>query len=311
MKFLSIAAAAATGLMLFASCSSDEIVEQIASNGEGNVSFTIQLPAEAATRAFGDGLKATTLTFAVYETGVSSPIKPIIVSEDEYTFTNLKTTVNFRLAAGKTYDIVFWADAPVEAPNVNPYSFDPNTQCITVDYNGVTTNAENRDAFFASVKGLTVRGAVNETVQLYRPFAQVNLGTNDLNESAVADAYPDLRSSLETTAYKTLNLLTGAVSNPTAVTYMLESAPQGEEFPVAGYTYLSMDYLLVEKEQALIDCKFQFYNALNPVYTLNVTGVPVQRNYKTNIYGSVLSSNATFVIEIVPPFLKPDKDKEL
>lgn len=307
MKSFFFMAAAATGLMLLSSCSSDEVIEQVTNENDGNVSFTLQLPAEVGTRVFGDGFKATTLSFAVYETGVT-PIKPIIVSEDEYTFTDLKTTVNFRLAAGKTYDIVFWADAPVQAPNVNPYKFDPNTQTITINYDGVTTNAEDRDAFFASVRGLNVMGAVNENVRLYRPFAQINLGTNDLAESAVKDAYPNLRSSMVTTGYKTLNLLTGAVSDPTAVTYMLEAAPAGETFPVAGYDYLSMDYLLVESSKAMVDCRFQFYNSTSPVYTLDVSNVPVQRNYRTNIFGSLLSSEATFTIEIVPPFLEPSND---
>lgn len=307
MKSFFIMSALAAGAMLLSSCSSEEAIEQVANQGDGNVAFTLELPADVNTRVFGDGFKATTLTFAVYESGVA-PIKPIIVSEDEYFFTNLKTTVNFRLAAGKTYDIVFWADAPVQAPNVNPYTFDPATQTISVNYEGVVTNAEDRDAFFAAVKGLKVTGTVNENVRLYRPFAQINLGTNDLAESAVADAYPNLRSAMTTTGYKTLNLLTGAVSDPVAVNYMLDSAPANETFPVAGYDYLSMDYLLVESAKAMIDCRFLFNNGTEQIYTLNVTNVPVQRNYRTNIFGSLLSSEATFTIEIVPPFLEPSND---
>lgn len=311
MKLISYLASSLAGILLFSSCSSDELVDHIVSSGDGNVSFSLQLPAELTTRAFGDGFKATTLTFAVYETGVT-PVRPIIVSQDEYTFTDLHTTINFRLANGKTYDIVFWADAPVEAPVMNPYTFDPDKQTISVNYSGVTTNAENRDAFFAAVRGLKVTGPVNETVKLYRPFAQINLGTTDLDESAVKNAYPNLRSSLETTAYQTLNLLTGEVSDPTGVVYALAAAPTGEVFPKGSeYDYLSMNYLLVESNQSIVDCKYTFYNALDPVYSLTVANVPVQRNYRTNIFGALLTSEADFTIEIVPPFLKPDKDIEV
>lgn len=311
MKFFSYLASAAAGLLLMTSCSSDEIIEQIAPEQDGNVSFTVQLPVDL-TRTFGDGLKATTLSFAVYETGVT-PIKPIIVSEDEYTFTNLQTTVNFRLANGKTYDIIFWADAPVTAPAVNPYTFNPNDQTITVNYNGVTTNAENRDAFFTAVKGLKITGPVNQTITLYRPFAQVNLGTDDLGESSIKDAYPDLKTDLRTTAYTTLNLLSGEVTNPTQITYALESiAPAGEVFPKGSqYTYLSMNYLLVDTNKEVVDCTFDFFNSNNQIYTLTVNNVPVQRNYRTNIYGSLLTSNANFIIEIEPTFNEPGYDQPI
>lgn len=311
MKLLSYLTSAVTGMLLFSSCSSDEFIEQITSSDEGNVSFSLQLPADLSTRAFGDGYKATTLTFAVYESGVN-PVKPIIVSQDEYVFTDLHTTVNFRLANGKTYDIIFWADAPVEAPAVNPYTFDPEKQTISVNYSGVATNAEDRDAFFAAVRGLKVTGPVNETVTLYRPFAQINLGTTDLDESTVKEAYPNLRSSLETTAYQTLHLLTGAVSEPVGVVYNLASAPDDEVFPKGvEYDYLSMNYLLVDAAKAIVDCKYTFYNAMDPVYTLTVSNVPVQRNYRTNIFGALLTSDAEFSIEIVPPFLKPDNDVDV
>ena len=99
-------------------------------------------------------------------------------------------------------------------------------------------------------------GAINETVRLYRPFAQINLGTNDLQTPAVAPLKPNLKTSLATKAYSTLNLLTGAVTDETNVTYGFNNPPAGETFPVAGYEYLSMDYLLEPADKTLVDCTF-------------------------------------------------------
>ena len=77
MKQFKFMAMTAAGLLLVSSCSSDEMVDP---KGDGNVTFTLEVPARLATRAFGDGQKALNLTYAVYESGSQTPV---IVSQNE------------------------------------------------------------------------------------------------------------------------------------------------------------------------------------------------------------------------------------
>ena len=71
------------------------------------------------------------------------------------------------------------------------------------------------------------------------------------------------------------------------------------EFPVAGgYKYLSMDYLLVGADKATVDVAFNYGGPQSRTFT----NVPVQRNYRTNIYGSLLTNTTDFNVVIEPAF---------
>ena len=296
------------------SCSSE--IDEPGMSGDGNVHFTVKLPAQMRTRAISDGTTASTLTYAVYDKATG---ELVTLSEDEVNFdaTTLTATVDLRLVNGKTYDLVFWADAPGN----NFYTFDSTTKSVTIDYTGVTNSDESRDAFFAS-RSFSVNGPVNETVELYRPFAQVNLGTDDMNTDAVKSAYKNgLGVSLTTTAYSELNLMSGEASGETSVTFAVAPSSQtsSEAFPynpdassANPYTWISMDYILVNEEKSVIDTEFTFYDgAIANPQTLPVSNVPVQRNYRTNIYGSLLTSPANLQIVISPAFEEPDYNMEV
>ena len=290
----------AASAMLFTACS-DEATS--ASNGkESIVSFTTELPENINTRAFADGLTATKLSYAVYEKDSQTPL---VVSKKQVTFdSNRKATVNLRLANGKSYDILFWADAPT-----SPYTFDENAQTITVDYNA-TANDETRDAFFWAEKDLAVNGAVAKDILLYRPFAQVNVGAQDY-DAATTVAFKTVKSEFKVnTVYTTLNLHSGEVSNETAATFALSNIPAGTEtFPVVltpAAKYLAMNYLLMAKDKELVDVTFTAQAEDGAEITRNFNNIPVQRNYRTNIYGNILTETADFNIQIVPEFNNPD-----
>lgn len=298
----------AAATMLFAtSCQNDEL-DAVQSGKESVVSFTLEQPGIATRAEYSDGTKATTLTYAVYETGVT-PIKPIIVSKDEVSFSGKTATVNLRLVTGKTYDILFWADSYTEETNA-PYIFNENTQEITVTYTGITSQDENRDAFFAAKQSLKVDGAINETIALYRPFAQLNIATTDHTEEAVTDFGPSQTKVEVSNVYNTLNLLTGiATGEVKNLEYGFAAIPEGETFPVEGVTaqYLSMNYLLVQDEKELVTIDFTVANASGTELPVkNYVDVPVQRNYRTNIYGKLLTDPTDFNITINPDYETPD-----
>ena len=291
-------ASIALGALALASCSNEEFDVKPA-GAEGNVTFTASLPATVASRAYSDGQTATNLQYAVYAQGTQTPL-----ITGTATFENLKATVSTTLATGKTYDILFWAQA-ADAP----YTFDNTTRKVTVNYEGITANNESLDAFFWAEKDLTVTGPVNKTITLSRPFAQVNVGTNDF-ELAQQAGLDVKQSSLTFSAYvaNTLDLYSGNVTGDAEVTFGLANIPAGETFPVDGYKYLAMAYVLVPADKQTLDVTLATDGTPNtPVFA----SVPVQRNYRTNIYGALLTDPAVFNVEINPDYIKPDLDNEI
>jgi hypothetical protein len=65
-----------------------------------------------------------------------------------------------------------------------------------------------------------------------------------------------------------------------------------------------MNYLLVAADKATVDIEFSYNNGGN--YVFDYTFVPVQRNYRTNIYGSILTSDVEVKVVIEPAFNDPD-----
>lgn len=305
-KFLISAMALATFGMAFTSCSSDE--PMCGGDGSGKITFTAQLPAELGSRAFSDGTSAKSLSYYVYKHGE----KEALITGT--TPINLTTSVSLDLVNGETYDVVFLAQSS-DAPE-GLYSYAPDTQNFTVNYTKAAQNNDNCDAFYA-VKKVTVAGGTTEPVDLYRPFAQVNFGTNDATKPAVTAAYGEDLSGLTTTlSYKAtmpnvLNLVSGELSGFATVSFDAAEVPSQAAFPAGnnpmnGYRYLSMNYVLAPAGQNTVtDLTMQVMKGEQVMNTLNVPNVPMRANYQTNIYGSLLTSTTDFTVTIQPAFLTP------
>ena len=299
---------AVAGLMATTACSRDEM-ESAGMNGDGVVTFSARLPEQLQTRSMGDGQTARKLTYAVYAAGEQTPL---LTSESEgapaVEFTDLKAQLTLRLTTGKSYDVLFWADAYGQKDESNPYKVDYQAQTVTVDYAAAESNDESRDAFFGSVTGMKVTGAMSQDVTLVRPFAQVNVGTDDLEE-AVAGGLQSaaLATSMSATNMPTtLNLLNGTTTGSTSVDFASHAVPT-ESLVVSGrtYTYLAMNYLLMGADKTTTNIAFAFTDGAT-TGNLTFSNVPVQRNYRTNIIGSVLTGDVDFDIDIDPGFGEPD-----
>ena len=296
-KFFSMMAM--TAMLLGTSCSNDELSEP--TNGQPmTANFSVQLPtgisarkvANGAKKAFADGKTATKLKYMVFDKD-GNLIEGLGGEKD----INLTANVQMQLTTGKEYKIVFWA------ANANaPYTLDDNG-VVTVDYTNIKANDESLDAFYRCYD-YKAGAEVENPIKLYRPFAQLNVGTND-TEAAAKTGFNKAAAQTEVKVSgiaNQLNLLTGAVSGDAEVTYKLNAIPEGETFPKAGYDYLSMDYLLVGKEaKSNVDVNWQITDGAN---TINRTfaNVPVQGNYRTNIYGALLTSTTDFNVQIEPAF---------
>ena len=283
---------AAMATVLFASCQK-EVLAPVA-NEAATVSFSVNTP-EIATRAYSDGTTATVLQYAVYD--ADGEYLPALTTTDATI--NGSTTVKLQLTTGNTYSVIFWAAAAKDAP----YTVNFANKTMTVDYDGALSNDETRDAFYA-YKTFTVTGAQTETIELRRPFAQLNIGTADYAASTSAGYTPTQSAVTVKNIYNTLNLATGDVDNATEVTFASADIKKDETFPVTGHEYLAMNYLLVAKDKEVVDVEFTYTDGTN-AKTRTVGSVPVQRNYRTNIYGKLLTSEVDINVEIVPEYEEP------
>lgn len=295
LSTFTIAAAA----LLVTSCN-DEMDNGLKTGDDGTVTFTAQLPSEMGTRAFADGLTAKHLQYAVYEAGQSTPLKVFgdettVVGEAE--MNNLKQTVSLKLTTGKTYDVIFWA---ADNSAKKPYTFDPLTQTVKIKYTNVYSNNDICDAFFKK-ETITVSGNQNVDVKLTRPFAQVNIGTDDFDAATIAGLNLT-QTQVKATAGDILNLATGKMEGTEATrTFKMKAIPTADDgaFPVAGYKYLLMAYIPISDTKETVDMTFG-YNGKSTFRSF--TNVPLQRNYRTNIYGSLLTNSVDFNVVIEPAF---------
>lgn len=296
-KFFSMFAVAA--MLLTTSCSNDETNELI--SGEPvTTSFKVQLPNSIGTRpnkgakkAFADGMTATVLKYMVFDEN-NNRVTTIPTGEKTI---NLSTDVQLSLITGKKYKIVFWA-----ANAAAPYTID-ETGKVKVNYKGMKTNDESLDAFCRCYE-FTAGAEVENPVKLYRPFAQLNVGTKDMDKAVKAGFNKaDAKTKVVVSGIaSTLNLLTSEVGDAVDVTCDLNAIPTGETFPKEGYEYLSMDYLLVGKEtKTVVDVNWQITDGATTV-DRTFTNVPLQGNYRTNIYGNLLTSTTDMNVEIDPAF---------
>lgn len=263
------------------------------------ITFNVGTP-EIATRAYSDGSTATVLQYAVYN--AAGEILPSLTVNDGTI--NGKTTVQLQLTTGNKYSVIFWAAAPGA-----PYTVDFADKTMTVDYSKAVCNDENRDAFYAYHE-FTVTGAQTEPVELRRPFAQLNIGTADYEDSKKAGYVPTHSSVKVSNVYTVLDLKGGIASKPTDVDLEVEfksaEIKRDEAFPVAGNEYLAMNYFLVKTEKEVVDIEFTYGTSKDdPNAKMRKVGsVPVQRNYRTNIYGKLLTSEVDVNVEIKPVYNK-------
>ena len=306
---------AMTAGLFIASCSSDEL-EKIGPGNEAQVTFALNVENGVQTKAISDGSGADKLVYAVFdESGNALPVFGANQTQKvETNLTDLKTghKVTINLAKGQTYQVAFWAqDADCQAYNTN------DLKNVTVNYAQANNNDETRDAFFKTVE-VTVSGDQTMDVVLKRPFAQLNVGVTKADwDAAVASGLTITQSyvTLEKVANQ-INLLDGTVSGEVNLTYDFAQIPQ-EDLTVknaAGkdvtYKYLSMSYLLPSEkttgaEKTTLDkIKFIFKDDANNqvVFDKGLTNVPVQRNWRTNILGQILTGTIDFTITLDPAY---------
>lgn len=343
MKRLTFLATALASLFLAASCQQDNL-EPVAQDTA--VKFQVEVPGGMNTKAIADASEINVVHYEIYK------VEHADTDNADYTYStgealakghvevsNKTADVTFDLLVDQKYVAIFWAQQTDDAATgANAYYVIDDLREISLkDAAKATGNAESRAAFFRTYM-FSTETVQDHKVTLYRPFAQLNLGTTqeslepeqtgeetDGGYSIVLDKSQVLVTGLAT-KFNTLagieNLTVennddvhcgeAVLGSTTSYAFDFESADvpsknsENEFLQVTDkngvttdYKYVAMNYFFATNNVTVE------YNIVTDKGTVNntVTNVPVGENFRTNIIGNLLTSKTDFEIVIDERFV--------
>ena len=287
--FIQFAATALMAMTLLA-CGKEDI--KLPEVGE-SVTFTVQT--DCVTKALGDndgaGANVNRCKVAVYmlTSDSSAPYKiydkPVVNKHN-----NLSYSFTVNLLVQQTYHIVVWVDKE------GLYVVNDELTSVTRNSGDVTCNSDAYDAFYASVPFVHGTDMVTAIVAK-RPFAQLNLITQDLDPAA-----QPTEITLTYASPQSFNPLTATVGTEmTSVTYKADrpyySSTEGTEHTLA----MNYVFAAAETQTILPTVKLTALKGSTTVET-QIANVPVQQNYRTNITGKLLTTSGTTSVNLTSTF---------
>lgn len=323
-KFLAITAAASA--LLLSACQRNELGGGSLSGEEVTVGISAMMPLDGGAVVKsdaepGDASEINRCIMQVYladdtdlsnATKVGEP-KTVEVTDRKASFGSLQ------LVAGHTYRLVLWADCATKTSGTdgatasfsdlyyNTGNYPEVSFKESVEYAG---NDDSRDAFFASYE-LKVDGPSNRTVELHRPFGQLNIITSDYSvvETSFLALVPEMVSLTFSKVPQGINLLTGTLTETfikplTGVS--VDVAAVTEPAAASGSKQLSFDYIFAPEGEEYsipeITMSFDDADGKEVASDYKFVNLPVQRNYRTNVTGALLTDRTGIDIEVVPNF---------
>lgn len=307
--------AAALVLLLSTACQREELANGILPGEEVNVTISAVMPSGGpevkSAEDPGDGSAINRCVLGVYLVNGSTQelygdVMYEAVSGGTATFEDVA------LLTGYDYKLVFWADNVAETlalstDNHYTVSFAATAPQVSYNTGTYTSSDDTRDAFFGVFDLEGFSGTVEDSYTLTRPFGQLNIFTTDyagiqsetLKPAKVQITFPPIPTGM--------NLLTGATTS-TEVTGTVSSIPTLITSPVvSGAQQLSFDYIFAPADQQLMlqNIEMAFYDASGSplsIESYTFPELPVQRNYRTNVSGALLTDRAGLSIEVKPDF---------
>ena len=258
-----------------------------------SVTFTVQT--DCGTKALGDhdgtGANVNRCKVAVYMlTSDSSTPYKIYDKPEVNKHNNLSYSFTVNLLVQQTYQIVVWVD------KAGLYVVNDELTSVARTPGDETCNSDAYDAFYASVP--FVHGTDTETeIVAKRPFAQLNLITQDLDPAA-----QPTEISLTYASPQSFNPLTATVGTEmTSVTYKANNPYYS---PTKGTEHtLAMNYVFAaaDTQTILPTVKLTALKGSTTVET-QIANVPVQQNYRTNITGNLLTTSGSTSVNLTSTF---------
>ena len=312
---------ALVGMIMTTACS-NENNEPVIATDEANVTFSVNLN-DIDSRVISDGTTVDQLIFAVFD---SEGNEITSKRQNNVPVSNCHATVTTRLQLGRGFTFVFWAQK-----SGNTFYNTTNLKDIVVSYAG-EANDENRDAFTATYSIAKVTEDFTQDVTLRRPFAQLDyVCTVEEWEKLKNATYELLGSNLivESGAFTHYNAITGEASQPTTAPIefaLSEDYLHTQYFDFLGFVtskanntyqdlftstdgdmfWLSMNYILANPEVTNLGkttMNIYGYKGYDPSpMPIECNEIPIQRNHRTVVTVSDLTTQATLYININPAF---------
>lgn len=301
---------AAFGALLLAGCTKEQTVAP-AEQETVAVSFTAALFNGATTKASfdndGAGIYADQCKLQIWWGDKLFLEKTVTVSELKAEFKDII------LVKDQTYDFLFWAD---NAAGAYYTTTDLHNVSLAGTYVGCS---DKRDAFSAALTGKKPGDVLSQTVNLYRPFAQLNVITTDIpalraqmaDDELFAASVPE-KVSLKVTVPTAFNVKTGEASTPKELTYTAPVYTNPYKTAEDDKNTLSMDYFLAPASEGnVVEVKFSAKNETSGLADIDYTfsNIPLRRNWRTNVSGALITVVGDVNVEIKPDWSEPDYDK--
>ena len=312
MKNLLYCAAALVVAFFAASCQQ----ESLETVGNGAVTFTVSAPGGMDTKAIADGMNVNEVHYAVYKTNdneeysVAKGTNPL--AQGVVPMKDKEATVSLELLQDQYYTIIFWA----QVKDAGHYKVG-DLRSIEAVKNPTASNDESRAAFYA-VYEFNTKTVQNYEVTLYRPFAQLNLGTSvaSLTPTLEGQNTQNTQYSIDvqksavivknvSNVFSTVNGTADANDDITnTFTEFAIPADAGETLKVNGvdYHYVAMNYVFVPGNDQLVEVTYDITTDKGLVNN-TIKNVPLKKNYRTNIIGNLLTSKTDFEIIVDERFV--------
>ena len=322
-----LALLAATALLLLTSCQRDELQGGSISGEEVTVSISAVVPGDGGAVVKsndnpGNGSEVNRCILEVYllEGEDGSATANLYGTRQVVKVENLTAAFeDLNLITGQKYRLVLWADHVDDPENGLGTDLYYDTENLpSVSYKSGTeyeSNEDRRDAFF-KVEEFELDGPEDRTVSLTRPFGQINIITTDygLIPSTHSDLLPVKVKLAFPRIPTSIDLVNGTVNDMDEVTTLTAVDIAGLDVDgEEDSKQLSFDYILAPAEGQTVVSEFTMSflkdDGTTPVakdYTFE--NIPVQRNYRTNVSGALLTDRAGVDVVVEPRF---DGDEEV
>lgn len=287
------------------------VVAAVSCNKEGNepegmiavLSYDVNL-SEVATKAFGDGLTVDKLACAVYDAETLYANAKVEKADGKFAYTP-------SLYYGKTYTVVFFAYKD------GAYTVSEDLKTIIRNGNGEVADAFTyKETVKINADGtLTINGEAstqttsNHEVTLTRPFAQLNIGTESLDDMTAVGATAVKVTLADCAA--SYSAQSGTYAGSEKVTYTSTASEfSSNKFTVDGteYSLVSLNYLFAAYN---VTATIEVLRGADVIRTITMDSVPLKANQKTNIYGNLVKGELTFNVSISEDFTTPDNNKPI
>lgn len=287
-----------SALTLTSGCADDLMKENMNPDNElVPVTFNLSIKDLQGTRSlasdyqFADGKSISILKCYVYNqaAGVSAAPSNVFDINIKAINGNQGGDVTLLLPKGEVYDVVFLGTSIPQTDTSSKMYYNTTARTLNLNYDLISCNDEEIDCFYASREDVTTETVIDQYIELTRPLAQLNIGTQDYATYNASTPVKGIAVSVDG-IYTSMDLMSGdVIGSPIKANFGASPIPSGQTFPANGYTYLSMNYLLVNLRK-LVDVSLTINHTNNSTAAkdIDITGIAVERNFQTNVYGKTL-----------------------